>query len=243
MSMKFIVLLGISMFFAASVTGCNGEETTAGRDAPAAKSVVASTPIMADVVKVLLDGTGIEVTESTDNAASGVMIGEQAVAVDVLVPADRRIAQNQRIYGDIAMFAEFGVAGLAFELSRAFPSHADRIASNALNYQGELLKLDDYARRTMARVPENQRTLRSNLKENAYLARAYGLTYEPAAGETTELDGELLFESPAPKGTFEATYLGMMDHAITHIAAELGAPGIDIHGFSGKLTFGHDHDH
>jgi manganese/zinc/iron transport system substrate-binding protein len=64
-----------------------------------------------------------------------------------------------------------------------------------------------------------------------------------AAGHELELAPAIFSDSTGPGDLFEGTYVGMIDHNITTIARELGAPGIDIHGHSGKLTLGHDHDH
>ena len=64
-----------------------------------------------------------------------------------------------------------------------------------------------------------------------------------ARGKQVELAPAIYSDSTGPAGTFEGTYLGMLDHNITTIARELGAQGVDIHGFSGQLTQGHDHEH
>ena len=62
-----------------------------------------------------------------------------------------------------------------------------------------------------------------------------------AAGHEVELGAAIYSDSTGPAGTFEGSYLGMIDHNVTVIARALGAPGVDAHGVSGKLTVGHDH--
>lgn len=61
-------------------------------------------------------------------------------------------------------------------------------------------------------------------------------------GRELELAPAIFSDSTGEAGTFEGTYLGMLDHNITVIATELGAPGVDIHGTFGQLTLGHDHE-
>ena len=62
-----------------------------------------------------------------------------------------------------------------------------------------------------------------------------------AAGHEVKLGPAIYSDSTGPAGTFEGTYLGMIDHNVTAIARALGAPGIDSHGVFGRLTLGHDH--
>lgn len=64
-----------------------------------------------------------------------------------------------------------------------------------------------------------------------------------AAGHDLELAPAIFSDSTGPADRFEGTYIGMIDHNVTTIARALGAPGIDVHGHSGKLTLGHDHEH
>lgn len=53
-------------------------------------------------------------------------------------------------------------------------------------------------------------------------------------GHTVRLGGELYSDAMGPAGTYEGTYIGMIDHNITTIARALGAD-VPADGFSGKL--------
>ena len=62
-------------------------------------------------------------------------------------------------------------------------------------------------------------------------------------GHAVALAPAIFSDSTGPAGTFEGTYLGMIDHNVTVIARALGASGVDAHGTFGRLTLGHDHAH
>lgn len=55
-----------------------------------------------------------------------------------------------------------------------------------------------------------------------------------AQGHTVKVGGELFSDAMGVEGTYEGTYLGMIDHNVTTIAAALGAD-IAINGMQGKL--------
>lgn len=63
-----------------------------------------------------------------------------------------------------------------------------------------------------------------------------------AAGHEVKLGPAIYSDSTGPAGSFEGTYLGMIDHNVTVIARSLGAAGVDAHGVFGNLTIGHAHD-
>lgn len=58
-----------------------------------------------------------------------------------------------------------------------------------------------------------------------------------AKGHTVEIGGELFSDAMGPDGTYEGTYVGMIDHNITTIARALGAPAPE-RGLSGRLHSG-----
>lgn len=62
-------------------------------------------------------------------------------------------------------------------------------------------------------------------------------------GHAVALAPAIFSDSTGPAGSFEGTYLGMLDHNVTVIARALGATGVDVHGTFGQLTVGHDHGH
>lgn len=58
-----------------------------------------------------------------------------------------------------------------------------------------------------------------------------------AKGHTVTIGGELFSDAMGPEGTYEGTYVGMIDHNVTVIAAALGAD-VPPRGMSGKLSAG-----
>lgn len=58
-----------------------------------------------------------------------------------------------------------------------------------------------------------------------------------AKGHTVRLGGELFSDAMGPLGTYEGTYVGMMDHNITTIARALGAD-VPPTGYNGRLIGG-----
>ncbi|MBT8457546.1 MAG: manganese transporter, partial [Alphaproteobacteria bacterium] len=59
-----------------------------------------------------------------------------------------------------------------------------------------------------------------------------------AQGHTVRIGGELFSDAMGADGTYEGTYLGMIDHNVTTIAAALGGevPG---RGMDGRLSAGY----
>ena len=56
-----------------------------------------------------------------------------------------------------------------------------------------------------------------------------------AKGHTVKLGGELFSDAMGPDGTYEGTYLGMMDHNITTISRALGGDA-PVRGMAGRLS-------
>ncbi|MCC6509970.1 MAG: zinc ABC transporter substrate-binding protein [Pirellulaceae bacterium] len=50
-------------------------------------------------------------------------------------------------------------------------------------------------------------------------------------GQTIEIGGELFSDAMGPEGTYEGTYVGMMDHNLTTVAVALGASQVPDDGF------------
>ena len=268
----------LALFLPLAMLGCSDNDqptATAG----GSQTVVATTPLLADITRTLLDGVQADVatlipadqdartfseegidTKLVDarlvvfnglNFEAGLSQSlaslSNGVAVADFVPADQRIATDAfggdydpHVYMDVGLFAEHGVVGLAGRLKEAFPADAARIDENLQGLLGNLARLDSYAEAAMTRVPEAQRVLVTDDPGFAYFANAYGLAVQ-TGGEA--IDEPIFARAPDLQDKFESTYLGMMDHNVTVIASELGAPGIDVHGAFGRLTLGHDHDH
>lgn len=58
-----------------------------------------------------------------------------------------------------------------------------------------------------------------------------------AQGHEVQIGGELFSDAMGPEGTYEGTYLGMIDHNVTVIAGAMGAD-VPLQGMNGKLSAG-----
>lgn len=178
------------------------------------------------------------------------------------------------------------VEAVAAALAEYDPPSADAYRSNARRYLADLEALDDYARRSIASIPERQRVLVTAHDAFNYMGRAYGLEVRGIQGISTEseagvrdinelvdlivereiqavfvetsvadknvralvegarargrdvrIGGSLFSDAMGAPGTYEGTYIGMIDHNVTTIARALGGdapPG----GMQGKLAGG-----
>lgn len=169
-------------------------------------------------------------------------------------------------------------------LSEHDSANAAHYRENAAAYQGQLTKLDDYAKASIATIPEPQRVLVTAHDAFNYLSRAYGIEVRGVQGMSTEseagvkdietlvsflvsrkipsvfvetsvsdknvrallegaaaqghpvvIGGELYSDAMGPAGSYEGTYLGMIDHNITTITRALGGSAPEK-GFQEKLS-------
>ncbi|MFV1994620.1 MAG: metal ABC transporter solute-binding protein, Zn/Mn family, partial [Verrucomicrobiales bacterium] len=173
---------------------------------------------------------------------------------------------------------------VADALSDYDPANADFYSANAEALAGEMSRLDDYARRCIGSIPENQRVLVTAHDAFNYMARAYGLVVRGIQGISTEseagvrdiedlvsflveenipavfvessvsdknvralvegaaarghrvrIGGELFSDAMGAAGTYEGTYVGMIDHNVTIITRALGGEA-PAGGMAGKLS-------
>jgi len=164
--------------------------------------------------------------------------------------------------------------------------NADFYQKNTETYLGELQKLDDYARKSIATIPDGQRVLVTAHDAFNYLGRAYNLEVRGIQGLSTEseaglkdiselvdflverkipavfvessvsqknikaliegarskghevkIGGELYSDAMGPTGSYEGTYIGMIDHNVTTITRALGGEAPEK-GLNGKLGGG-----
>jgi len=169
-------------------------------------------------------------------------------------------------------------------LAELDPKNASYYESNAKAYAVELEKLDAYAKKTIATIPEKSRVLITAHDAFNYFSRAYGIKVMAAQGVTTESEaaisdiqelvdyvvendikalfvenitsdrnlqaiiegakakghtievgGELFSDATGPLGTYEGTYIGMVDHNVTLITRKLGGEAPEK-GLNGKLS-------
>ena len=172
------------------------------------------------------------------------------------------------------------VTFVAQALAEFDPANAEYYAENASAYREELAELHEYARQSIATVPEKQRVLVTAHDAFGYFGRAYQIGVRSAQGLSTEseagiedinklvqfiveneiraifiessvsekniraiiegaqdkgwavqIGGELFSDAMGAPGTYEGTYIGMMDHNVTLITRALGgnAPASGLH--------------
>lgn len=151
------------------------------------------------------------------------------------------------------------------------PDHARDYALRTTAYKARLSALNDYVRKSIESIPEQQRVLVTAHDAFGYFARAYGMEVKSVQGISTESEagvadvnalvdflverkigaifvessvsdqslraviegagkrgwkvkvgGELFSDAMGPSGTYEGTYIGMIDHNATTIARALG---------------------
>lgn len=167
-------------------------------------------------------------------------------------------------------------------LSKYDKVHAADYEENAAAYIARLRKLDDYAKKSIASIPEGHRVLVTAHDAFGYMARAYGLEVRGIQGISTEakaglrdieelvaflverkipavfvessvprknvealiqgarakghevtVGGELFSDAMGEAGTYEGTYIGMIDHNVTTITRALGGTA-PAGGFAGE---------
>lgn len=192
---------------------------------------------------------------------------------------------DPHVWMDVDAWSEC-VAFVAGELAKFDPASAEHYRTNAERYRTELKKLDEYARESIAGIPQQQRLLITAHDAFGYFSRAYDIEVLSAQGITTEsepglddinrlvdtiverkvraifvessvssknvqaivegaadrghrvvIGGSLYSDAMGPPGTYEGTYLGMMDHNVTTIARALGGQAPEK-GLYGKLSAG-----
>ncbi len=173
---------------------------------------------------------------------------------------------------------------VADALAEFDPDNAAFYQSNADAYILKLRELDDYARRSIATIPEKQKVLVTAHDAFSYMGRAYGLEVRGIQGLSTEseagvqdieklvqflserkipavfvetsvadkniralvegtrarghevrIGGVLFSDAMGPAGSYEGTYIGMIDHNVTTITRALGGDA-PAKGMQGKLT-------
>ncbi|MCB9872987.1 MAG: zinc ABC transporter substrate-binding protein [Planctomycetaceae bacterium] len=189
---------------------------------------------------------------------------------------------DPHVWMDVSAWSEC-VALIAKVLGEYDTANADFYLTNAISYRDELAKLDEYAKKSIATIPEDRRVLVTAHDAFGYFARAYKIEVRSVQGLSTEseasvqdinnlvnfivakkipaifvessvseknvraiiegaaqqnwevtIGGELFSDAMGKPGTYEGTYLGMIDHNVTIITRALGgeAPAV---GLNGKL--------
>ncbi len=202
---------------------------------------------------------------------------------DGYVMSDEAEHYDPHVWMDVAGWSKASM-DIADSLAKFDPEHAEGYKERAAAYTAELEKLDDYARKSLASIPEKQRVLVTAHDAFNYMARAYGLEVRGIQGISTEseaglkdinalvdyivarkipavfvessvprksaealvegarakghvvkIGGELYSDAMGTAGTYEGTYIGMIDHNVTLITRALGGEAPEK-GLNGKLN-------
>lgn len=178
------------------------------------------------------------------------------------------------------------VGGVRDALTASDPEGAAVYAANAERHIAQIDALTDYARKTLATVPQDQRVLLTAHDAFSYFGQAYGFEVLGIQGISTEseaglrriedlvdlivarniravfvessvsdrnmraliegaaargrevaIGGELFSDAMGAEGTYEGTYIGMLDHNVTVIAEALGGQP-PARGMNGALEAG-----
>jgi manganese/zinc/iron transport system substrate-binding protein len=203
--------------------------------------------------------------------------GKKVVAVsEALDPATLRKPPefeghfDPHVWMDVTLWSQCTEL-VARALAESDSDHAKDYALRTTSYKTRLSALNDYVRKSIASIPEQQRVLVTAHDAFGYFARAYGMEVKSVQGISTESEagvadvnalvdflverkigaifvessvsdkslraviegaekrgwrvqvgGELFSDAMGAAGTYEGTYIGMIDHNATTIARALG---------------------
>jgi len=269
----------------AVVTGIIGEGVDPHLYKPTRNDVAAL--LGADVVfysGLLLEGKmGDTLVKVARGGKSVFAVTELIDEKSLLEPAEFQGHFDPHVWMDVKAWSKC-VEAVGKALGEYDAPNAAFYKANATRYQAELEKLDAYARKTLASIPEKSRILITAHDAFNYFGRAYGLRVMGIQGISTESEaglqdinrlvnlivsndvkavfvetsvsdknvralvdgakakdknviiGGLLFSDAMGKvGTYEGTYIGMIDHNVTVIARALGGE-TPPRGLNGKLA-------
>lgn len=97
---------------------------------------------------------------------------------------------DPHVWMDVAGWTK-AAGDIAGSLAKFDPAHEAEYKERATTYTAELKKLDDYARTSLASIPEKQRVLVTAHDAFNYMARAYGLEVRGIQGISTESEAGL----------------------------------------------------
>ena len=216
--------------------------------------------------------------------------GRNVVAVGEVIPHDQLRYPDEfeghpdpHVWMDVRLWSRC-VDRVAIALAEFDPAGAKTYQKNATGYRARLDELDDYVRRVIATIPDQQRQLVTAHDAFGYFSRAYEIPVRSVQGITTEseagladisglveflvakrvpaifietslsprnlravlegakargseitIGGELFSDAMGHQGTYEGTYIGMIDHNATVIVRALGGDA-PPRGMAGRLT-------
>lgn len=147
----------------------------------------------------------------------------------------------------LAGYAETTMAGIPAE-ARVLLSAHDAFGYFGEAYGMEVLGIQGISTESEAglnRISELvdllvERQVKAVFVESSVSDRNIRALIEGAAsrGHEVSVGGELFSDAMGPNDTYEGTYVGMIDHNVTVIAAALGASDVPNRGMNGKLSAG-----
>jgi manganese/zinc/iron transport system substrate-binding protein len=232
---------------------------------------------------LMLEGKMIDTLVKVSRTKPVYAVTEMIEPEFLLEPEDFAGHYDPHVWMDVSAWSKC-VDAAAKALSEFDPAHAAEYAENAKRYRGELAKLHEYGKKTIATIPDAERVLITSHDAFNYFGRAYGLQVQGVQGISTEseaglqrinelvdliverkiravfvessvprknveaivagarsrghevaIGGELYSDAMGEQGTYEGTYIGMLDHNITLATRALGGQAPE-RGFQGKLT-------
>lgn len=180
------------------------------------------------------------------------VVREVARALTAARPAlaDRFAANLDRHIGELDRLSDYGrrvVSGVPQE-NRVLVTAHDAFGYFGRDYGFEVMGLQGISTQSEAGLNRIgalvdtlvERQIKAVFVETSVADRSMRALIEGAAakGHAVAIGGELFSDAMGADGTYEATYVGMLDHNFTTIAGALGAevPGA---GMDGKLGAGH----
>lgn len=119
-----------------------------------------------------------------------VAVAEAVPAGLLLADADYPDRRDPHVWMVPALWTHAGAA-VRDALAALLPEAAEALAARADDYAGQLMRLDAYARETLATVPERARVLVTAHDAFSYFGRAYGFEVEGVQGVSTESEAGL----------------------------------------------------
>lgn len=227
-----------------------------------------------------LEGRMSETFEQLSRTGKPVfVVTEKIDAAALRTPPEFEGHHDPHVWMDVSLWSRC-VEHVAESLAKLDPPHADEYHKNATAYRGELTKLDEYVKKSIASIPEPQRVLVTAHDAFGYFSQAYGIEVQSVQGVSTESEagvldvnrlvdflverklpaifvessvnakniqaviegaasrgvtvrvgGELFSDAMGTEGTYEGTFIGMIDHNATLITRALGgdAPEKGLH--------------
>lgn len=190
---------------------------------------------------------------------------------------------DPHVWMDVQAWSK-AVESVCEALARYDLSNADHYRANARSYGKKLVRLDDYARTSIASIPDRRRVLITAHDAFNYFSRAYGIEVQgiqgisteseaglkrinylvdtiiqrdigavfietsvpvknvkaliegaAARGKTVKIGGQLFSDAMGKPGSYEGSYIGMIDHNATTVTRALGG-NAPSGGMQGKLS-------